>query len=145
MTPWATAGRCYVRLFLIFYPPDPRLRETPLFCVNATPGPVEKPGAVSTGKTPQPTIYAPDMNQHTSKHHEKCVKGRVGFGLCLKCVFSSHNLVTNRCEKNQVTRKAPNVQNQLWGQEWTRTTPGHHPAPFVTFGRAALTVTPANL
>ena len=67
-TSWGAAGRCYVRLFLISETPGPRLRENPIFGVNATHRGVKTPAHKAPNQHPKPTGNAPGMTQQTSTH-----------------------------------------------------------------------------
>ena len=64
-----SAGRCYVRLFVIFEPPRPRLREDPIFGVmRRMEVCVKIPGHNAACQSPKPTGKPPGMIYHTSTH-----------------------------------------------------------------------------
>ena len=67
-TPWGRAGRCDVRLFLIFETPGQRLHESALFGVKAAPRACEGMNGIPASRAFKQTSHTSHMTQHTSKH-----------------------------------------------------------------------------
>ena len=101
-TSWGAAGRCYVRLFLISETPGPRLRENPIFGVNATHQGVKKSAGLSPCQHPKPTGNTPGMTQQTSTH---VVESFCGCGVpysALTRYIHTSSYITQQCEKAEV-------------------------------------------
>ena len=103
-TPQARSYGRYVRLFVIFETPRPRLRENPIFGVNATHRGVKTLDTNHSAHHPKPTGNAPGMTQQISTH---VVESFCGCGVpdwaLTRCIHTS-SYITQRCEKAGVTR-----------------------------------------